>query len=1105
MKLKHILFIIITTLVLVFAVVIPTFSKFKSGVEVVEWDGSVALAYKSGNGTLENPYIISTAAEFAYLSESLSQDNYEGKYFKITKDIIINKGIFINNDDLTYIYNDNNYYIDYETGKYYSDTEHTIEVGSINILPTLKGFKGHLDGDFHTIYGFYKTGIDSMALFDDFEGSLENLYIDNSLLYGGYLSSCVILNATNANIKNVIFNGTVLANNIERPKITNKTLSDINVLDNYEIDLEYPINIADKYVFKGNCDGSEFILNGNIYSCSNFEIEVDSNKLLISTNEELNFTNLSYDTYFMENKSAGIVLNADNSTISGVVNKGYISNIYSSGIVGTSLNTDISNSYNNGQIKGTYASGVVDTFINGDIVNVYNNSEIISSNSIGLINNYADIDMVNSFNVYNTKALGNSLNDNVILSNNYNIRNYTDSYNNELGLLDLSYIKTYYPSYIDMENTLNGNLWVGDEVPILYFDDIKNRTVQIKVENNTWDKYTANIDDLIFNNDINVILSTTDIFKPIKEVYYYLSDIQVSKTDLANSNWQEYTGAFKLSNEGVYIVYVKYVDYNDNIYYINSDKLIIDLNGSNITIRSGNMTWNEYHEVKNVYNDTSMSYIVDAHDNASGIKKIEYIISDTSKTITELNNLENWNNYNNELTIDNSKYILYVKVTDNSDYVTYANTDQIIKTAFHITSVNSGDNMEFSRYMTNTSSFNFTVSLNHELINASILNRYISTNVELPIGIELVLKDMNSKNVYTYITENGVYDESVKAYLYPLTKFKEVGKATFDNYFDNRTYDTSIEENFNISVDFKGVSNVNESITFAFIGKIGDDIIRLGNNENITVNLYDIGNHNYLSVNTSFNDNIYNNDTKIVPISINVNEIINNNIKVVDTNIYGMHNGISISVVDESGSVISREYYKDLRFKYNGNIYVPSYNNKTNIDLGNNVSKNINLDVITNNVNLNGTYYLKITGYLSIDGINKEYETDNYVLIPLVVERHTSDGYTFNVDIESNIIDKVNGAYFDIDASGLDNPKLHVSLYKKKTLTAYNQEYVLVDLADYVNGDLNEIDNNIYEFNLADINFTFKDVENNGYKFLFELYDGDYKITEESILTIIRG
>ena len=126
-----ILFSTIIILIMVFSIIIPTFYLFQNGLDDPEWDGIVDNSFNSGTGTQEDPYIISTPNELAYFALSMENDNYEGKYIKLTKDIIINKGVFKDN---TYIYNNKEYYLK-DNGKYYLDKDFNTEINDVNIMP----------------------------------------------------------------------------------------------------------------------------------------------------------------------------------------------------------------------------------------------------------------------------------------------------------------------------------------------------------------------------------------------------------------------------------------------------------------------------------------------------------------------------------------------------------------------------------------------------------------------------------------------------------------------------------------------------------------------------------------------------------------------------------------------------------------------------------------------------------------------------------------------------------------------------------------------------------------------------------------------------------
>ena len=191
-----VIFSTVFILIMVFSIIIPTFSRFKSGLDNPEWDGIVATSFKSGTGTQEDPYIISTPNELAYFALSMEKETYEGKYIKLIKDIVINEGVFKDNK---YIYNDTEYFL--KDNKYYLDESYITEIGTINVLPIIKGFKGNFDGDFHTIYGLYEKDNEKNALFTDFCGKLNNLYLDNAYIVGGNITGGVIADSNNAKQK----------------------------------------------------------------------------------------------------------------------------------------------------------------------------------------------------------------------------------------------------------------------------------------------------------------------------------------------------------------------------------------------------------------------------------------------------------------------------------------------------------------------------------------------------------------------------------------------------------------------------------------------------------------------------------------------------------------------------------------------------------------------------------------------------------------------------------------------------------------------------------------------------------------------------------------
>ena len=169
--------------------------------DVDVWDGSIADGFGGGTGTENDPYLIYTAAQLAYLAKSTNEGNsYEGKYFLLMRNLDLNnlewtpigKGIYV---ELNF------------------DSAPNLEVAS---------FRGIFDGNWHIIHNLKISSCDTtyIGLFGCSVGSVfKNIGIDvvditatvsNSnyreisggligCLQGGVISGCFV---TNAEIQN---------------------------------------------------------------------------------------------------------------------------------------------------------------------------------------------------------------------------------------------------------------------------------------------------------------------------------------------------------------------------------------------------------------------------------------------------------------------------------------------------------------------------------------------------------------------------------------------------------------------------------------------------------------------------------------------------------------------------------------------------------------------------------------------------------------------------------------------------------------------------------------------------------------------------------------
>lgn len=95
------------------------------------WSGLVATKYAGGNGTADDPYIIETPEQFAFL---INDSATTGKYYKLTADIKLN-----------------------------NTSKKGWEARAREWITTNNVFKGHFDGDGHVVTGLYYNTTNSVA------------------------------------------------------------------------------------------------------------------------------------------------------------------------------------------------------------------------------------------------------------------------------------------------------------------------------------------------------------------------------------------------------------------------------------------------------------------------------------------------------------------------------------------------------------------------------------------------------------------------------------------------------------------------------------------------------------------------------------------------------------------------------------------------------------------------------------------------------------------------------------------------------------------------------------------------------------------------------
>lgn len=164
MKQKRIISLFLSLLMLL--TMFSAYSLPTMATSATVWDGSVADSFAAGTGTKDDPYIIRTAPQLAYLSQFWGYFGAEAVHVRLESDIYLN--------DTT----------DWE--KWGSEENGTIVTPANNWTPIAEmPFDAYFDGNGHTIYGMFAFQQNKQSgLFGYAYGNICNLTIAQSYVEG---------------------------------------------------------------------------------------------------------------------------------------------------------------------------------------------------------------------------------------------------------------------------------------------------------------------------------------------------------------------------------------------------------------------------------------------------------------------------------------------------------------------------------------------------------------------------------------------------------------------------------------------------------------------------------------------------------------------------------------------------------------------------------------------------------------------------------------------------------------------------------------------------------------------------------------------------------
>ena len=1149
-KVKYIL--ILCGIILFMFAFLPTFGRYKnrtSFYELVEWDGSVATGYKNGSGNEFDPYIISNGSELAFFASQLEYTDYSGVYFELSNDIVLNKGIFDYDGTISYTVGDSIYQIDEFSGNYNG--------GKVNLFKAMKDFKGHLNGNFYRIYGLYITSStsESLALFDSIGGSIKNLYISNSLIYGGYNTAMLAIDSSSnesVNIENVMIDGFVVGNQNNFSKsfeLNNISSGDVIDLSTYSSNGTF-ISSSLKGTFESN-EENKLTINGQEFGVGEFEIELGNTKLdnvIFSVlSEEYTISNLEYTIVSETGISSSFIINAHNTNFTNVVNKAYVySNKVSSSFAYSSSGTlNITNAYNNGNVDGKEKTYGLISYINsGDVnfTNVYN-TDTSDSLLIGNINN-ANVNIKNSFVTNEGILIDEITSSSVIVENSYSLSNdvvgsgeITGSFNvvniDELKNDSLGYSE--FVSFVDLQ-TNKDNVWINekDGYPILFIDDLNRPAARINVSIYSWNTLAHDLDDHKFASDFTFSIETTDVLTNVESIEYYLhkNTNALSLEEINNINsWEKYTDVVKVTEEGSYVIYAK-ISYDDKVTYINSDLLIINSENTIANVTLGDYKWSSVVDVpKYIYLDKSDKVIINVNEEYVNLDNVSYYVTSDILKESELEELSDvWISYSNGVTINsNNNNIVYFKIVDNNGYTSYISTDYITLDGYTQKNIVVGRNINSSNgvSITNKSRISFEYSYTDSNLFIEGYKHNIVSNILLPEKTQITLIDNINNKVYKYKTTSDSYgyDDVNKRAIYSLSSFNEIG--TLETLLLNESvYIGTINEDFKVIIDFKDTdfdtSYENVNILFEISDSEGKKVVPTLKDSIKSFNIY--SGSSSLKITSNYNGYIdYNKDnSNNVDFNIELVQSKVDDVTVYDSTYQDKKYGLEIRMIDnDTGSIMDKNYLSNIQFKYNDKVYMPYSNGIVNINLNNEKNGNLVIDTYINQTKVTGNYSFYVCAYNSYDGVNYDLVNLNECInVPLnIVDNYKVDyNYEINIKGEDRIFIKNQDKTLNFEMfyqSEIENPNIRVSLYEKNELTAYNQSYSLVDLGSYVYNELKLIENKTYyfiddiesssDYKSYSLSFNNKVFNLNGYKLVFDLYDGNTKVGSIEKKFIVKG
>lgn len=166
---------------------------------------------------------------------------------------------------------------------------------------------------------------------------------------------------------------------------------------------------------------------------------------------------------------------------------------------------------------------------------------------------------------------------------------------------------------------------------------------------------------------------------------WYTSDVTIGVADWqVSTDGSSWNDSISVTEEGTHSYTLYFKDSNGYITDSINKEIKIDKAAPTGTIQVKESTWDKFLEKISFgfYTNTKEKITITSEDTGSGIASTEYLVSDKAYTqISDMQNLSGWKDYDNsnkpKIKTDRTNYV-YARITDNVGNVTYLSSDGIL-------------------------------------------------------------------------------------------------------------------------------------------------------------------------------------------------------------------------------------------------------------------------------------------------------------------------------------------------------------------------------------------------------------------------------------------